>query len=106
MDENRASDEHMESLEGTAVLVPAHDVHARPFDGELVVLDLKSNAYFGLDEIGARIWSEFAQGFDLETTVLRLAEEFDAPRSEIDADVRELAAKLVEAGLLVVKAAP
>jgi hypothetical protein len=96
----------MGDLEGNAVLVPAHDVHARPFDGELVILDLKSNAYFGLDEIGARIWSEFAQGHDLETTVLRLAEEFDAPRSEIDADVRELAEKLVEAGLLVVKEAP
>jgi Coenzyme PQQ synthesis protein D (PqqD) len=96
----------MGTLAGNAVLVPASDVHARPFDGELVVLDLKSNAYFGLDEIGARIWSEFAQGFDIDTTVLRLAEEYDAPRSEIDADVRELAEKLVEAGLLVVKNAP
>lgn len=96
----------MGTLAGNAVLVPASDVHARPFDGELVVLDLKSNAYFGLDEIGARIWSEFAQGFDIDTTVLRLAEEYDAPRSEIDADVRELAEKLVEAGLLVVQNAP
>jgi hypothetical protein len=96
----------MGMLAGNAVLVPASDVHARPFDGELVVLDLKSNAYFGLDEIGARIWSEFAQGFDIDTTVIRLAEEYDAPRSEIDADVRELAEKLVEAGLLVVQNAP
>jgi hypothetical protein len=96
----------MGMLAGNAVLVPASDVHARPFDGELVVLDLKSNAYFGLDEIGARIWSEFAQGFDIDTTVIRLAEEYDAPRSEIDADVRELAEKLVEAGLLVVKNDP
>jgi hypothetical protein len=96
----------MGTFAGNAVLVPASDVHARPFDGELVVLDLKSNAYFGLDEIGARIWSEFAQGFDIDTTVLRLAEEYDAPRSEIDADVRELAEKLLEAGLLVVKNDP
>ncbi len=96
----------METLSGNAVLVPASDVHARPFDGELVVLDLKSNAYFGLDEIGARIWSEFAQGFDIDTTVLRLAEEYDAPRSEIDADVRELAGKLLESGLLVIKTDP
>ena len=96
----------MGMLAGNAVLVPASDVHARPFDGELVVLDLKSNAYFGLDEIGARIWSEFAQGFDIDTPVIRLAEEYDAPRSEIDADVRELAEKLVEAGLLVVKNDP
>ena len=93
----------MGTLAGDAVLVPASDVHARPFDGELVVLDLKSNNYFGLDDIGARVWSELAQGRDLDTTILLLAEEFDAPRSEIAADVFELAERLVEAGLLTVK---
>ena len=96
----------MESLAGDTILVPATDIHARPFDGELVVLDLKSNAYFGLDDIGARIWSEYAQGFSLDDTILRLAEEFDAPRSEIAADVHELAERLVEAGLLVPKSGP
>jgi len=93
----------MGTLAGDAILVPASDVHARPFDGELVVLDLKSNNYFGLDDIGARIWSELAQGRDLDTTILLLAEEYDAPRSEIAADVYELAERLVEAGLLTVK---
>jgi hypothetical protein len=93
----------MGTLAGDAILVPASDVHARPFDGELVVLDLTSNNYFGLDDIGARIWSELAQGRDLDTTILLLAEEYDAPRSEIAADVFELAERLVEAGLLTVK---
>ncbi len=93
----------MGNLAGNAILIPAADVHARPFDGELVVLDLKSNAYYGLDETGASIWATLAEGLDLDTTILRLAEEFDAPRSEIDADVRELVEKLVAAGLLVVQ---
>ncbi len=96
----------MGTLAGNAVLVPASDVHARPFDGELVVLDLKSNAYFGLDDIGARIWAEFAAGHDVDTTIILLAEEFDAPRSEIAADVYELAERLVEAGLLVLQSEP
>jgi len=38
-------------------LVAPTDVLMRELDGEAVILDLKSETYFGLDDVGTRIWT-------------------------------------------------
>ena len=38
------------------------DVLFQEVSGEMVLLDLNSEQYFGLDEIGARIWSLLESG--------------------------------------------
>ena len=43
-------------------VVVGPNVHARHFDGEMVVLDLDWGDYFGLNEVGMRMWSELAVG--------------------------------------------
>ncbi len=80
---------------------PAKNVLCRGVAGESVLLDAASGSYFGLDEVGARIWALLAAGEPLERIVTVLAGEYDAPEERLRADllalVEELAAnRLVE----------
>jgi hypothetical protein len=44
---------------------PSPSVYARPFGDELVLLDFDRGKYFGLNAVGALIWSEMGQGSTL-----------------------------------------
>ena len=82
------------------VLSADADVVAREVGGETVLLHLGSGTYFGLNEVGGRIWQLLDQG---DTTLGALCEaieaEFDAPRDVVEADLLALAAQLVDNGL-------
>ena len=58
------------------IRVPEH-VHVREFDGELVILDLDKGCYFGLDEVGTRVWQLMSEGSTLEQAVERLQPEYE-----------------------------
>jgi hypothetical protein len=77
------------------------DVVWRDLDGEAVLLDLSTGVYFGLNEVGTRIWQLLDEGRDHESIVGAIAAEFDAERDAIDADVRALVEKLQARGLVV-----
>ena len=68
--------------------------------GEMVLLDLASENYFGLDEIGARIWGLLESGSSVGETMDTLMEEYEVERLTLEADVGELLGNLVEAGLI------
>jgi hypothetical protein len=77
------------------------DVVWRDLDGEAVLLDLSSGVYFGLNEVGTRIWLLLDEGRDHDDIVEALAAEFDAGREAIDADVRALVETLRARRLVV-----
>lgn len=66
-------------------------------DGEVVLLDSLSGTYFGLDGVGARIWTLLCGGADADAIVERLLEEYEvAPellRSDLDGFLDDLAAR-------------
>ena len=68
--------------------------------GETVLLDLASENYFGLDEIGTRIWGLLQSGSSIGETLDTLLEEYEVERETLEKDVGELLEKLVEAGLI------
>lgn len=82
------------------------DVVAREVSGEMVLLDLASGLYFGLDPVGSRVWERLSQSAaslgDL-TDVIEAA--FDAPRAVIAADLERLLAQLSEKKLVELAAA-
>lgn len=61
---------------------------------ELVILNLESGDYFGLDEVGARMVELITQHGEVEKVVTCMAQEYDAPRSQIKADLEELLSEL------------
>ena len=70
--------------------------------GEIVLLDLASESYFGLDEIGARIWALLNEEKTVGQIVEILLEEYEVDRARLEGDVNDLLESLLEAGLIKV----
>ena len=68
--------------------------------GEMVLLDLSSESYFGLDAVGARIWGLLESGSTVGETLDTLMGEYEVERETLEADVGELLGRLLEAGLI------
>ena len=76
------------------------DVLVSDLDGESVILNLKTESYFGLDEVGARMWAAVTTADSIEAGVTALTAEFDVEPSELRKDLSELLDTLLEHGLL------
>jgi len=79
---------------------PAPGVLARALGGEVVLLDVTSGRYFGLDPAGKRIWELLAEEGTLADVVSRLEQEFDAGRDVLTVDLLELIGELERNGLV------
>lgn len=81
---------------------PTPDVLCQDVGGEAVLLDLASESYFGLDPVGARIWTLLDQDQPLQQILETLCAEYDAPRERLQGDLIALVAQLAGAGLVTV----
>jgi hypothetical protein len=61
-----------------------------------VLLDLRRERYYSLDDVGTRVWALLGDGADVPVIVARLAEEFDAPADRIAADVDAFLRRLAD----------
>jgi hypothetical protein len=77
------------------------DVVFRDLDGEAVILDLASGTYFGLNDVGTRVWQLVAEGRSAAQIVDRVAAEYDADRATIERDVARLLDALSARRLIV-----
>lgn len=92
-------------IDPNSKLSASDDVVSRKVAGEVVLLDLVTGTYFGLNGVGGRAW-ELMEDKPLTTTELCAAieAEFDAPRPTIERDIAELAERLSEQNLISVAA--
>jgi coenzyme PQQ synthesis protein D (PqqD) len=77
------------------------DVLYRDLDGQAVILDLSSGRYFGLNQVGTRIWTLIGDGLDTAAIVATLSREFDADVATIERDLRDLLDALSSRRLIV-----
>jgi hypothetical protein len=77
------------------------DVVFRDLDGEAVILDLASGTYFGLNDVGTRVWQLVEFGKDAAEIVDVVASEYDADRETIARDVGRLLDQLASRRLIV-----
>lgn len=75
-------------------------VVTREVEGELVLLDLESGIYFGLDAIGVRIWRLIEDGNSLSAVIEAMLAEFDVEREVLERDLLELVGTLESRGLV------
>lgn len=66
------------------------DVHIREFDGELVILDLTKGEYYGVNELGARLWRGLSQGQSCNAIADALVLEYDVERRVLVGDLLKL----------------
>lgn len=82
-----------------STVAPSDDAVFREMDGESVLLNLETGIYFGLDEVGTRVWRLAADNGSLRAVRDRLVEEYDADPAAIERDLLALADALVSKGL-------
>lgn len=73
----------------------------REIEGETVLLDLGSEAYFSLDEIGTDILRVVQKQPDLKHAVRVLVELYDVDEQTLETDIRRLLNELRQEGLIV-----
>jgi hypothetical protein len=76
------------------------DVLVSELDGESVLLKLKSECYFGLDDIGTRIWELLLSSDSVEHAFEGVLAEYDVDPNQFRSDLSELLDSLVQQGLI------
>ena len=76
------------------------DVIAREIDGETVLLDLEGGNYYGLDEIGTRMWVLLTTSPTIEAAFEVLLGEFDVDSGTLREDLTALVTRLTDEKLL------
>ena len=86
------------NLNQTITLSP--DVISQEVSGETVLLDLESENYFGLDEVGTRIWQLIKETNDLEAIFNTLLAEYDVSEERLQGDLDALLGEIAGRGLV------
>ena len=97
-------DEPQEDLAFEARISP--DVLFRELVGEAVLLDLKSQRYFGLDEVGTRIWQLLDERRQTEAVLEAMLAEFDVEEGALRRDLAVFLHQLTDAGLIELTSPP
>ncbi len=75
-------------------------VMARQVGEEVVILDLASGTYFGLDPVGARIWQMMGEGKTLSAICDAMLQEYEVRRADVERDLVALTNDLRARGLI------
>jgi Coenzyme PQQ synthesis protein D (PqqD) len=71
------------------------DVLANVVDGETVFLNLKSESYFGLDEVGTRMWQVLTTSESVQVAYETLLAEYEVEKDQLQRDLDDLIEQLV-----------
>lgn len=88
-------------MTGSAMeLTTSKEVLSREIHGETVLLDLKTENYFGLGGIGGRIWQLLNEGRSVRDVSVALAAEYDVSEETLATDLERFVGELAAAGLV------
>ena len=78
----------------------SEDVVFRELDGEAVLLNLGSGIYFGLNDVGTRIWSLLGQDGALRSVFEAMKQQYDVVPERLEKDLLELVEQMYSKGLV------
>lgn len=91
-----------EELLAARVRVPDQVVY-RSFPGETVMLNLTTGKYHGLNQTAGRMLETLERSESVAGALAELTREYEAPAAEIERDLRDLCAALLERELIVLE---
>lgn len=74
--------------------------HSVRMDDQVIVADMRSGRYLGLDDVGARVWDLLGEGATRESIVQRLSAEYDVAGGVLERDVQRLLQDLLRRRLV------
>jgi hypothetical protein len=78
----------------------------RELGGDVVILNVETGLYFGLDGSGGQMWRELVEHGSVEKAFEALKQQFDVAPDELRHDLDDLVKRLVEKGLVQFAAQP
>lgn len=85
----------------TEISIPKQ-VLVRVFQNESVLLNLDSECYHGLDDVGTRMWEAVTQSKTIQDAYDMLLSEFEVDPATLKKDLTEFIERLVQRGLVEV----
>ncbi len=77
----------------------AKAVFSQEVDGEMVLLDMNSENYFGLDETGSAIWQAMQKTGSLQEVYEKMLVQYEVEPEVLQQDILNFVEKLIEVGV-------
>ena len=77
------------------------DISVRVLDGEAVLLNTRTGAYFSLNKVGTHIWQLYGAGQTAAEVLAGVRERFAVEPERAETDLQNLTEKLLDRGLLL-----
>lgn len=90
----------MSNLSARSVVAQAGNQISSDLAGEVVILNLQSGVYYGLDAIGARIWNLIHEPVALQEILAVLLDEYEVERERCESDLLAMLEQLDAKGLI------
>jgi hypothetical protein len=88
-------------VDGHTIIRQAGDILATPLDGELVMLNLETGHYHGMDDIASYIWEVCVNPISIADLCSLLIERYDVGYDDCYSDTLSFINDLVRDGLLI-----
>jgi hypothetical protein len=86
----------------SATVVARADLLSSEFGEELILLNLRDGIYYGLDQVGTRIWELIKRPVTVSRIRDTIVSEYEVDPARCERDLRELLADLQRKGLIEV----
>lgn len=93
------------SLSVHSVVVAASEQVSCPLGEESAILNLKNSVYYGVNSVGARVWSLLKQPRSIEELRNTLLSEYEVEAGLCERDLLNLLEKMRSEGLIEVRSA-
>jgi hypothetical protein len=90
-------------IKGESVVSAVRDQVSGDLGGEAVILHVGKGVYFGLNEVGARIWNLIQQPRRVEEIQETLLDEYKVDPARCETDLFRLLRRLAKEGLIEVQ---
>lgn len=92
-----------ESLRTSSIVVMASNQVSCPLGEESAILNLKNSVYYGLDPVGARVWTLLQQPRSIGELRDTLLSEYEVEAARCEQDLVVLLEKMRDQGLIEVR---
>ncbi|HLB45342.1 MAG TPA: PqqD family protein [Candidatus Limnocylindrales bacterium] len=91
------------AIPNSATVVAAPDLLASRFGDETVLLSLRDGVYYGLEDVGARVWSLLQTPTTLDAIRDAVVAEYSVEPARCERDLRALLGDMVARGLVEIR---
>jgi hypothetical protein len=71
--------------------------------GEIMFLNMASESYFGLDQVGSQMYRVLISADSIQSAYAMLLQEFDVDGDRLRSDLQDLITKLLDSGLIKIE---